>query len=266
MEKKIKKVSKFANNQFDFVLCITVLLLLALGLVMVLSASSPSSLADYGNSYHYFEKQAIFAVLGIIAMLILSKIDYRFYKRFYKIIYVASICMLLLVVIPKVGKSVNGAKRWAEIAGIRFQPSEFVKIGMIIFFATYLSEHKKKLSSLKEGFFKPFLILSPIILILLLIQDHLSASIVIIAVISIMMLMAGTRLLHFIIFGGAGAVAGATGLFVLAKTTSKGAFRIARITSFLNPWADKQGDGWQIIQSLYAIGSGGLFGVGLRRK
>lgn len=265
MEKKTKKVSKFVNNQFDFILCITVLLLLALGLVMVLSASSPSSLADYGDSYQYFTKQAMFAVLGIIAMLVLSKIDYRFYKKFYKIIYIASICMLLLVVIPKVGKSVNGAKRWAEIAGIRFQPSEFVKIGMIIFYAAYLTDNKKKLSNLKDGFLKPILILSPIILILILIQDHLSASIVIIAVVSIMMIMAGTRLIYFLTMGGGLVAAGVAGLIVLAKTTSKGAFRIARITSFLNPWADKQGDGWQIIQSLYAIGSGGLFGVGLRR-
>lgn len=89
-------------------------------------------------------------------MLILSKIDYRFYKKFYKVAYIVSICALLLVVIPSVGKEVNGAKRWAEIAGIRFQPSEFVKIGMIIFYATYLTDNKKKLSGLKEGFLNHF--------------------------------------------------------------------------------------------------------------
>ena len=100
-------------------------------------------------------------------------------------------------------------------------------------------------------------------LILILVQDHLSATIIIVLVVGIMMLMAGVRPMYFATVGSATAVAGVAGLYAMAKFTSKGAFRIARITSFLNPWADKQGDGWQVIQSLYAIGSGGLFGVGL---
>ena len=102
-----------------------------------------------------------------------------------------------------------------------------------------------------------------LVLILILIQDHLSATIIIVAVVSIMMLMAGSRLKYFLTAGTAAGVLGAAALYLMAKFTSKGAFRLARITSFLNPWADKQGDGWQVIQSLYAIGSGGLFGVGL---
>lgn len=262
--KKVRKFSKFANNQLDFILLIVVILLLSLGLIMVLSASSPTSLAETGDdSYSYFRKQAIFAVVGIIAMLFISKIDYRFWKKFYKIAYWVSIILLLMVLIPGIGVSSGGASRWIKILGIQFQPSELAKIGLIIFYASYLTDHKDELKGFYTGFIKPFLYLVPVILILILIQDHLSATIIIVAVVGIMMLMAGSRLKYFLTAGTAAGVAGAAALYLMAKFTSKGAFRLARITSFLNPWADKQGDGWQVIQSLYAIGSGGLFGVGL---
>lgn len=262
--KKVRKFSKFANNQLDFILLIVVILLLSLGLIMVLSASSPTSLAETGDdSYSYFRKQAIFAVVGVIAMLFISKIDYRFWKKFYKIAYWVSIILLLMVLIPGIGVSSGGASRWIKILGVQFQPSELAKIGLIIFYASYLTDHKDELKGFYTGFIKPFLYLVPVILILILIQDHLSATIIIVAVVGIMMLMAGSRLKYFLTAGTAAGVAGAAGLYLMAKFTSKGAFRLARITSFLNPWADKQGDGWQVIQSLYAIGSGGLFGVGL---
>ena len=262
--KKVRKFSKFANNQLDFILLIVVILLLSLGLIMVLSASSPTSLAETGDdSYSYFRKQAIFAVVGVIAMLFISKIDYRFWKKFYKIAYWVSIILLLMVLIPGIGVSSGGASRWIKILGVQFQPSELAKIGLIIFYASYLTDHKDELKGFYTGFIKPFLYLVPVILILILIQDHLSATIIIVAVVGIMMLMAGSRLKYFLTAGTAAGVLGAAGLYLMAKFTSKGAFRLARITSFLNPWADKQGDGWQVIQSLYAIGSGGLFGVGL---
>ena len=262
--KKVRKFSKFANNQLDFILLIVVILLLSLGLIMVLSASSPTSLAETGDdSYSYFRKQAIFAVVGVIAMLFISKIDYRFWKKFYKIAYWVSIILLLMVLIPGIGVSSGGASRWIKILGVQFQPSELAKIGLIIFYASYLTDHKDELKGFYTGFITPFLYLVPVILILILIQDHLSATIIIVAVVGIMMLMAGSRLKYFLTAGTAAGVLGAAGLYLMAKFTSKGAFRLARITSFLNPWADKQGDGWQVIQSLYAIGSGGLFGVGL---
>lgn len=261
--KKVRRFSKFANNQLDFILLIAVILLLSLGLIMVLSASSPTSLAETGDdSYSYFRKQAIFAVVGVIAMLFISKIDYRFWKKFYKIAYWVSIILLLMVLIPGIGSSAGGARRWINL-GVRFQPSEIAKIGLIIFYASYLTDHKDELKGFYKGFIKPLLYVVPVVLILILIQDHLSATIIIVAVVSIMMLMAGTRLKYFLTAGTGIGVLGVAGLYLMAKFTSKGAFRLARITSFLNPWADKQGDGWQVIQSLYAIGSGGLFGVGL---
>lgn len=107
--------------------------------------------------------------------------------------------------------------------------------------------------------------LLPILLVLLGVQSHFSASVIIILVVSVMMIVAGTRIIHFISFGAVGAGAGISLMYFLAKFFNIGSYRLTRITSFLNPWADAQDSGWQIIQSLYAIGSGGLFGVGLRR-
>lgn len=136
---------------------------------------------------------------------------------------------------------------------------------MIVFFAVYLTKHKEDLRNIWKGFIKPFLILAPVILVLLGIQTHLSASVIIILVVSVMMMIAGSRMSHFVTFGTIGATGLIGGMFALAKWFGIGGFRLTRITAFLNPWADAQNSGWQIIQSLYAIGSGGLFGVGLRR-
>lgn len=202
MQKKVKKISKFVNNQFDFILCIIVLLLLALGVVMVLSASAPSALSETGDSYSYVKKQAAFAVVGIVAMFFISKVDYRFYRKYYWTVYFVSWIILLLVVVPGIGLEVNGATRWIKLGPIQFQPSEITKIGMIIFYAGYLSDHKRELNDFFRGFIKPFLFLAPPIGILFLVQNHLSVSLVIFCVTSVMMLMAGCRVLYFALCGG----------------------------------------------------------------
>ncbi len=267
MVKKNVQKPKNKLNPCDFTLCITVALLLSLGIVMVLSASSPSSLAEEGSSYTYVIRQLQSAVLGVALMIIISRIDYKVYrnKKIYLSAYVISVLILLLVLVPNIGVSVNGARRWVNL-GITFQPSEITKIGLIIFFAAILTENRDKLKKLSTGFLAPLGLCMIPVLILVLVQNHLSVTIVIIGVVSIMMLMAGSRLLYFVTLGSAGILAGGIGLFAMAKFTEQGGFRIQRITSFLNPWADAQGAGWQVIQSLYAIGSGGLFGVGLRRE
>ena len=203
MPKKASKNAKY--KQFDFILFITVLLLVALGITMVLSASSPSALATTGSSYTYVLKQLLSAAIGIVSMLVLSRIDYRRYFKFYKIAYFLSFIILLLVLVPGLGRTVNGARRWISLPFISsFQPSELTKIGLIIFYAAFLTIHKNELKHIWKGFFKPFLILAPIILILLGIQTHLSASVIIILVISIMMMVAGSRISHFVTFGTIG--------------------------------------------------------------
>ena len=265
-KKKVKRFSKFMNNKMDYILFITVLILLSLGVVMVLSASAPSALSSTGKSYTYFLKQFEFALVGIGLMLFFSKSDYRFLKKYYKVIYVISVAILLLVLVPKLGKSVNGAKRWIEIKGLgQFQPSEFTKIGLIIFYAGYLSDHKEDLKDFWRGFVKSMIFLVPPVAILYFIQNHLSVSIVIVTVSSVMMLMAGCRLLHFL--AGGAVLAGGAALILIKKmqgtSGEDGSFRLARIQTFFDPWSDATGTGYQMVQSLYAIGSGGLFGVGL---
>lgn len=269
-EKKTKKFSKFLNNKMDYVLVINVLILVSLGVVMVLSASAPSALSKTGSSYTYFIKQFGFAVFGIIAMLFVSKIDYRFYKKYYWGVYVVSVLVLLLVLVPHLGKEVNGALRWIEIKGLgQFQPSEITKIGLIIFYAGYLSDHKSELKDFWRGFFKPLIFLAIPVAILYRIQNHLSVSLVISVITFVMMLMAGVRVLHFVWAGLAGG-AGLTLLLLKGKidqikgvSGTSDSFRLDRIKVFFDPWSDATGTGYQMIQSLYAIGSGGLFGVGL---
>lgn len=262
MRKKGKKVSSFAGNQFDFILCITVLILLSMGIIMVLSASAPSALSTTGNSYTYVKKQFAFAIVGVFLMFTLSKIDYRFYKKYYWLVYHVSWIILLLVLVPSLGVSVKGATRWLDLKIVQFQPSEITKIGLIIFYAGYLADHKSELTDLKKGYIKPLLFVVPPIAILFLVQNHLSVSLIIGIITITMMVMAGCKMAHFVNTGILG-VSGLFGLVGLMQMTGKGGFRLERISTFFNPWADAQGTGYQMVQSLYAIGSGGFFGVGL---
>ena len=230
---------KDKNKPFDFILFIVVLILLGMGVTMVLSASSPMSLSTTSSSYTYAYKQAIAAVLGIIVMLIISKIDYKILAKFYKPIWVISIVGLAAVLIPGVGVNVNGALRWIKFPVFKtIQPSEITKLGLIIFFAAYLTIHRSELKSLGKGFFKPLILfVAPAIAILMVVQSHLSASVIIIITISVMMIMAGCKVSHFAIFGGSGAILGATGLYVLAKEFGIGEYRLKRLIAFADPWA-----------------------------
>ena len=268
MQKKGKIVQKPYGKQIDFVLLIIIILLLSLGIIMVLSASAPSALSETGNSYTYVTKQAIFAVLGFGVMFFFSRFDHRIFKRLYWPIYWISVGILLLVLIPGLKSSANGATRWINIGGlIQFQPSELTKVGMIIFYAGYLSDHKNELRDFKKGFIKPLAFLVPPIAIALFIQNHLSVGLVMGSITVVMMIMAGCKMSHFILSGLSvgGLGGGALALYLATKGQSAGSesFRIDRILNFMDPWQDPTGTGWQAIQSLYAIGSGGLFGVGL---
>ena len=267
MPNKVKSNPLKGGKQVDFILLIIIILLLALGIIMVLSASAPSALAETGNSYTYVSKQMVFAGLGLVAMYFISKIDYRIYKKFYWIIYWISVGVLLLVLVPGLGISANGAKRWITLGFTTFQPSEITKIGMIIFYAGYLSEHKDELRDFKKGFIKPFVYILIPIGIAYVIQNHLSVGLVMGIITVVMMIMAGCRISHFVFTGltVGGLGGGALVAYMLKKGQEAGAgnFRMGRILSFMDPWADPTGTGWQAIQSLYAIGSGGLFGTGL---
>lgn len=263
-KKSLKGFSSFLNNSVDFTLVITVLLLLSLGLVMVLSASSPTSLQEYGNSYKYFVRQLIFAILGLFGMYFVSKIDYRIYQRFYKQAWWLSAVLLVAVLV--LGSKAKGAKRWIDLGFITFQPSEIVKFLMIVFYAGILVKNRNELGKFWKGLVKHILCLVPIIFLLIL-EPHISTSMVIIITCCVMILMAGCKFWQFcasgaVAAGGIGAVA--TVLYFASEFfRDKFQYAVTRITTFLDPWKYASDEGWQVIQSLYAIGSGGLFGTGL---
>ena len=267
MAKKKNKMagfSKFLNNSVDFTLVITVLLLLSLGLVMVLSASSPTALQKYDKSYYFFIRQLLFAVLGLFGMYFVSKIDYRIYQKFYKHAWLLSAALLVLVLV--IGTDSHGAKRWINLGFTTYQPSELVKFFMIIFYGGILVKDRDELGKFWKGLVKHVLFLVPIIGLLLL-EPHVSTSMVIIITCCIMMIMAGCKFWQFVMSGviAAGGIGSIATVLYAASDAFKKQFQyiVTRFITFTNPWQDATGDGWQIIQSLYAIGSGGLFGAGL---
>ena len=267
MAKKKNKMagfSKFLNTSVDFTLVITVLLLLSLGLVMVLSASSPTALQKYDKSYYFFIRQLIFAVLGLFGMYFVSKIDYRIYQKFYKHAWVLSAILLTIVLV--LGTDSHGAKRWIDLGFTTFQPSELVKFFMIIFYGGILVKDRDELGKFWKGLVKHVLFLAPIIGLLLL-EPHVSTSMVIIITCCIMMIMAGCKFWQFLMSGviAVGGIGSIATVLYAASDAFKKQFQyiVTRFITFTDPWQDATGDGWQIIQSLYAIGSGGLFGAGL---
>ncbi|MBP8641117.1 MAG: putative lipid II flippase FtsW [Oscillospiraceae bacterium] len=234
------------------------LLLLAIGVVMVLSASYASAFYDLnnetgGNATYYFARQLIFAVLGIGIMLVASRLPMSLYRRFSFLVLGVAIVLLMAVLV--VGTKSNGARRWIIIAGQSIQPSEIAKIGVILAFATLICRYKNLMGTFKYGVM-PFGVILVVIVGLLFLEPHLSASIIIIALGAVMMFIGGARLFWFL-----GGLAGVGGLFILAITVLQ--YSSERISAWRDPFADTGDTGYQIVQSLYAIGSGGLFGLGL---
>ena len=251
-----KKSKLILKNPLDFTLLITVFILLGLGIITVLSARSPTARAETGNSYKYLIKQMEAAVIGIFLMFVASKIDYKLWQKNYKIIY--CICMILLLAVCALGREAGGAKRWLDMGFLSFQPSEVAKVGVIIFYSAWLTKNKEKLKTFKYGFVYPLSwLLIPIFFILIL-QNHFSATLVICMLAAILMILAGCKIRYFIFVGIPLAALGIFAIIVAGQ-----GFRMQRILTFFDPWQDIKGKGWQIVQSLYAIGSGGLFGVGL---
>ena len=255
MAKKSKNVNLLKKGSPDITIIIVTAILVALGLIMVLSASSPSSLSESGDSYKYFKKQLIATIGGVVVLYFLYKIDYNVWRKLKWIIYVGAVGLLFLVGV--MGLSAGGATRWINIAGFNFQPSEVSKVAFILFFAAILTDLKEdKLINKWKGFVMPMALLILPVVAIFIVQNHFSATLIIVAITVVQMFVAGVSLKWFLLvgLGGVGAIAG------LMYGTS---FRSTRIQTWLNPFSDPTGEGWQIIQSLYAIGSGGLFGVGL---
>ena len=246
------------NKKFDFWILLIVLILLSIGIIMVFSASGPTAQntkAANNDIYHYLKNQLIFAVIGLGGMFILMNLDYKIYKKFAGFIFILSIILLIAVFIPGIGKSIKGARRWINIPGTSFQPSEFAKFAIVVYFAAMLSRKKTDLRNFVSGLC-PYIGIIILYGGLLFLEPHMSGFIVIALVGCIILFAAGAKIKHFLLMGTV-AVPALAALAILEP------YRLRRLTAFIDPFADPQNDGWQIVNALYAIGSGGLFGRGL---
>ena len=258
--KKINLSNVFKTSEkegkMDFPLFVSIIILLCIGIIMVSSASSYSALANYDDSNYFFTKQLGFGIVGVIFMLVISKIDYRKYKKLSYLFFGIAIILMILVLTP-LGVSVNGAKRWLGVGSFfRFQPSEIMKIALIFATATYVSINYKKLETWK-GYIVPGIFLVSVGIIMYL-QDHLSGMIVMgVASLSIIF-SSGIKIKPIYVILAVILVAGVLAAFVFSDS-----YRLSRITAFLHPEEDIRGSNWQPAQSLYALGSGEIFGLGL---
>jgi cell division protein FtsW len=254
----------FTTGNLDVTLVFTVLFLIVFGVIMIYSSSYYSSFQEFSDHTYYLKRQLLWSVIGIVAMFVMAKINYKFICKFWFLIYSSSVFFLVLVLF--IGKDIKGAKRWLDLGIIGFQPSEFAKLALIIIMAVFASHFVKYLNQWKVVGIHILLILLPTILIGV---ENMSTAIVLCAIGGSMLFVALPKvkaIIKFILIP----VSAITAIVIIFKDTlitlipEDSLYRLDRIEIFLNgPWSDPQGMGYQTIQSLYAIGSGGLFGKGL---
>jgi len=242
----------------DFILFFAVVVLLGLGVVMVYSSSAVSAQANYSDSFYFLKRQLIWSVLGILAMLFTMHVDYHVWRKLAKPIMLATLVLLVMVLIPGLGKVVNGARRWLGVGSLYLQPSEIAKLSMVLFSADSLAKNQNKLVSFTKGLL-PQLLGLLIVFGLILKEPDLGTALAIGGTIFVLLFTAGAQVSHLVYLGSVG-VAGIVAAIILEP------YRLKRLLAFSDPWSDPLDTGYHIIQSLYAIGSGGMFGVGLGRS
>lgn len=234
------------------IVCV-ILLLLVFGITMVHSASTVISTQRFGDAFYFAKRQLIWSIIGVLGMWWFSRVDYHNWRRHAPKIAIASFAMLVLVLI--IGVNRGGSKAWLGIGSLGIQPSEFAKLGLIVFLAHMLSESMDRMQSFWRGFVPP-MGLALVAVGLIMLEPDLGQSVVIMGTTVIMLFAAGARIAHLGSLFGVGLL-GFGGLVAVAP------YRMDRITAFIDPWKDPLKTGYQIIQSLYALGSGGILGLGL---
>jgi len=242
----------------DFVLILMVLILLGIGIVMVFSSSAVWAFYRHKDSFYFLKRQTLWGLIGLSGMIFFMNYDYWHLKRYSKIIILSVIVLLILVLIPGIGVELNYARRWIGVGSFTVQPSEMAKLGMIIYVASSISNKRDKIESIFQGIL-PFLIVLGIVSALILKQPDLSTAVVICGTVFIMIFAAGARIFHLL-----GLIL--TGLPLIMYLIMSEEYRWKRLMSFLNPWSDSLDTGYHIIQSLYALGSGGVLGLGLGKS
>ena len=249
---------KSARRSFDTSFFVLVILLLTMGLVMVLSSSYARAYYDPGkvtggNALYYFVRQLLFAGLGLAAMLFASRLPMSIYRRF-ALLFLGFVLVLLLLV-PFIGVKANGARRWLGVGGLTIQPSELAKLAVVLSFSWLICKFRGRMSTVKYGIM-PFAGILVVIVALLVLEPHFSASVIIIAIGGVMLFLGGVRLFWFV-----SALVTATGAVAVLLTFFP--YASSRVNTWRDPFSSPSDEGYQIVQSLYSIGSGGLSGLGL---
>ena len=240
-------------KKIDKYILISVIILSLFGLLMIYSSSTIWAEYKFNDPYKFLKTQGIFLIIGYILIYIISNIPYQTYLKYSNTILISCIILLILVLIPGIGTVRNGSRSWFGIGSLGIQPSEFAKLGIIIFTSKYLTNNKMK--DIKTSVL-PILSIVLLIFGLIMLQPDFGTGIIIVMTIIVLLYISGVKINFFIKLGILGLI-GIITLIIMAP------YRLKRIISFINPWADPLGSGFQIIQSLYAIGPSGLLGTGL---
>ena len=250
-----RRTSESQLERIDQVLLVACFALLAIGLVMVTSASISVAERNLSTPFYYMQRQAAFIVIGLAAAWFVYQIRLAHWEKSGMALLGFSLFLLTLVLLPGVGKEVNGSTRWISLGAFNFQVSEAVKLFLIIYVAGYLVRHGEAVRTSLWGFIKPMLMIG-VAALLLLLEPDFGATVVIIGTVLGMMYLGGVRFLQFVAFL---TLFGAAAVSLVVSSP----YRMERLTSFMNPWADPFDSGFQLTQSLIAIGTGGWFGTGL---
>ena len=242
------------KNSVNVVLLLSVIVISLFGLVMIYSASYVWAEYKFNNPFKFVINQGVFFIIGVVFMMIISRIDYKIYYEKSNLFFIICLILLILVIIPGVGSVRNGSRSWFGIGSFGIQPSEFTKLALIIFVSKYLVNNERLICDVKRGVL-PILGVLFLVFGLIMLQPDFGTGMIIVMSIIGLLFVGGVDFKFFLKIGVVGII-GIVGLIIAAP------YRLKRILSFLNPWEDPLGSGFQIIQSLYAIGPGGLFGYG----
>lgn len=250
---------------FDYSLLFIVLFLVGFGLVMLYSTSSYKAAQDFGRSTYFLEKQLFATIVGLVMMIVVANIPYHFWEKFALLGYTVSVVLLLLII--PFGKEANGAKRWLIIAGMSLQPAEVAKLAMILFLAVMVCKMGKGIRT-QKGFFFILLLPLPIVLMVWKITSNMSSAIIIMGIAVLMLFVASPDYKKFILMALAVTAIAALAVFVIVNMASGDSlnYRGERVLAWLDPEAFASDEGFQTLQALYAIGSGGIWGKGLGRS
>lgn len=246
---------KKRRGKIDIPFLVLTLVILTFGLVMLFSASYAYAFYNKGNSFYYIERQLLFALIGVAAMLFVSQVNYKILQKYSLLLYAGSVALLIVALFMRDDR---GFARWIYIGSFSFQPSEIAKFALIVLFAHFAAVNASRMKTFKYGVL-PFAVCLGMVAVLVIAGRHLSGTIIIGALGIAMMWFGGTRMRYF----GMLVAIGATAVIVILLVPSFMQYASERVTMWRDPYADAQGDGYQTIQALIAIGSGGLWGTGL---